>query len=108
MLVGDNCADIIKSFSNIVGTARLIPRYALGYHQGCYGYETREDVEKVVNAYRQNEIPIDGIHIDVDLQDHYKTFTVNESTFPNAQEMFTNLRNNGIKCSTNITPDHQQ
>ncbi len=104
VIVGSNCADIIKSFSNIVGTARLIPRYALGYHQGCYGYEKREDVENVVNAYRQNSIPIDGIHIDVDLQDHYKTFTVNESTFPNAQDMFSNLRSNGIKCSTNITP----
>lgn len=104
VIVGSNCADIIKSFSNIVGTARLIPRYALGYHQGCYGYEKREDVENVVNSYRQNRIPIDGIHIDVDLQDHYKTFTVNESTFPNARDMFSNLRSNGIKCSTNITP----
>ncbi len=104
VIVGSNCADIIKTFSNIVGTARLIPRYALGYHQGCYGYEKREDVENVVNEYRRNNIPIDGIHIDVDLQDGYKTFTVNESTFPNPKEMFTNLRNNGIKCSTNITP----
>lgn len=104
VIVGSNCADIIKSFSNIVGTARLIPRYALGYHQGCYGYETREDVERVANAYRQNAIPIDGIHIDVDLQDHYKTFTVNESAFPNIRDMFSMLRSNGIKCSTNITP----
>lgn len=104
VIVGSNCADIIKSFSNIVGTARLIPRYALGYHQGCYGYEKREDVERVADAYRQNGIPIDGIHIDVDLQDHYKTFTVNERTFPNVRDMFSNLRKKGIKCSTNITP----
>lgn len=104
VIVGSTCADIIKSFSNIVGTARLIPRYALGYQQGCYGYEKRKDVEDVVNSYRRNNIPIDGIHIDVDLQDNYKTFTVNEDRFPNPQEMFAALRRNGIKCSTNITP----
>lgn len=104
VIVGSNCADIIKSFSNIIGTARLVPRYALGYHQGCYGYEKREDVEKVADAYRQSRIPIDGIHIDVDLQDNYKTFTVNESKFPNVKDMFADLRSNGFKCSTNITP----
>lgn len=32
VIAGDACGDIIKSFSNIVGTARLVPRYALGYH----------------------------------------------------------------------------
>ncbi len=104
VMIGKNCGDIIKSFSNIIGTARLVPRYALGYHQGCYGYEKREDVEEVVNAYRQYQIPIDGIHIDVDLQQDYKTFTVNEVKFPNPHEMFSSFREKGIKCSTNITP----
>lgn len=44
------------------------------------------------------------MHIDVDLQNKYQTFTINTNTFPNPAEMFTNLRNQGIKCSTNITP----
>lgn len=106
VIAGNTCGDIIKSFSNIVGTARLIPRYALGYHQGCYGYESRKDVEEVVNKYRDYKIPIDGIHIDVDIQKNYKTFTIDESEnkFPNPKQMFSELRKKGIKCSTNITP----
>lgn len=104
VMVGGNCADIIKSFSNIVGTARLVPRYALGYQQGCYGYEKRSDVEQVADAYRRYGIPLDGIHIDVDLQQDYKTFTINETTFPDPKGMFSGLREKGIKCSTNITP----
>lgn len=103
-LLGENCNDIIKSFTSLIGTARLKPRYSLGYHQGCYGYENRQDVEQVVNNYRNYKIPIDGIHIDVDIQKDYKTFTIDETKFPNPKQMFSNLKDKGIKCSTNITP----
>lgn len=104
VLTGNTCSDIIKSFSNIIGTARLIPRYALGYHQGCYGYESRHDVEEVAKNHRKYQIPLDGIHIDVDLQNNYKTFTIDECKFPNPKDMFSSLKEMGIKCSTNITP----
>lgn len=103
-VLGDSCGDIIKSFSNIVGTARLIPRFALGYHQGCYGYECKEDLDITVKRYRNENIPLDGLHVDVDLQDEYKTFTVNTNKFGNPSELFGELREKGIKCSTNITP----
>ena len=104
VMAGANCADVIKTFSNIIGTARLIPRYALGYHQGCYGYECRGDVEETVERYRQAGIPLDGIHIDVDIQRNYKTFTIDTQKFPDPEQMFASLRARGIKCSTNITP----
>ncbi|MDR0380975.1 MAG: glycoside hydrolase [Oscillospiraceae bacterium] len=104
VIIGRNPADIIRNISKIIGTARLIPRYALGYHQGCYGYEKRSDLEETAVNYRKNAIPLDGLHVDVDLQDAYKTFTINEEAFPNPAEMFATLRGDGIKCSTNITP----
>lgn len=68
----------------MVGRPRLKPRYVLGHHQGCkstsllvsivnlissgYGYLTRSDVETAVNGYRQAQIPLDTMHIDVDFQ----------------------------------------
>lgn len=104
VIAGKTCSDAIKSFSNIIGNARLIPRYALGYHQGCYGYEKRRDLEEAVDRYRAVRIPLDGLHVDVDIQKDYKTFTIDESKFNNPKEMFANLRKRGVKCSTNITP----
>ncbi len=100
----DEFADVLDSYTDIVGKARLKPRYVLGYHQGCYGYESRADLEAVVGAYRSCGIPLDGLHIDVDLQRNYQTFTLDESRFPNPKEMFAGLRAQGVKCSTNITP----
>ena len=104
VLTGKNCGDVIQRFCAISGTPRMIPRYALGYHQGCYGYEGRADLHEVVKRYRECGIPLDGLHVDVDIQKDYKTFTIDESKFNNPKEMFAQLREQGVKCSTNITP----
>ncbi|TKX18260.1 glycosyl hydrolases family 31 protein [Elsinoe australis] len=101
---GDNVQDIITLFTSIIGRPRLKPRYVLGYHQGCYGYDTRSKVENIVDKYRHYQYPMDGMHIDVDMQDNYRTFTINLNTFPDPPSMFKKLRNQGVKCSTNITP----
>lgn len=104
LFVGDTPADVINGYGLLIDHARLKPRWTLGYHQGCYGYETRADVETVARKYRDYGIPIDGLHIDVDIQRDYQTFTIDERTFPDPAGMFAGLRAAGIKCSTNITP----
>jgi alpha-glucosidase len=102
--LGEKAADILNSFTAIIGRPRLKPRYVLGYHQGCYGYEDRGALEWVVRKYREYRIPLDGLHVDVDIQNGYRTFTIDTTKFPNPQQMFAQLREQGVKCSTNITP----
>ncbi|WPD21641.1 MAG: glycoside hydrolase family 31 protein [Candidatus Electrothrix scaldis] len=104
LFFGQKPADVVSSFTSIVGRSYLKPRYCLGYHQGCYGYERREILEWAVSKYREYQIPLDGLHVDVDVQNNYKTFTIDEGKFPNPHEMFHKLKAQGIKCSTNITP----
>jgi len=106
---GDNAKDVLGLYTEFIGRSKLKPRYVLGYHQACYGYETREDVERVAKKYRDYRIPIDGLHIDIDIQQRYRTFTVDgdgddHGRFHSPDQMFENLRANGFKCSTNITP----
>ena len=99
-------SNIISQYTAIVGRPSLKPRYALGYGQGCYGYDNRKKVEDSVAAHKKNKFPLDTMHIDVDLQREYRTFTVdqNENKFPNPAAMFSELREEGVKCCTNITP----
>jgi alpha-glucosidase len=54
-------------------------------------------------AYRANAIPIDGLHIDVDFQDNYRTFTSSKMKFGDIKSLFDELHGMGFKCSTNIT-----
>ncbi|MDJ1185530.1 TIM-barrel domain-containing protein [Roseofilum casamattae] len=115
LFLGDEPKNILDSFTALVGRAELKPRYALGYHQGCYGYECAADLKWAVEKYRSHNIPLDGLAVDVDLQDNYRTFTIKpdyqtnknwpyEQTFGSHKEMFSWLRSQGVKCSTNITP----
>lgn len=100
----DNVPEVVRLYTGIAGRPKLKPKYVLGNHQACYGYTTKEDCEAVIRQYRDTGIPLDGLCIDVDLQDGFRTFTTNDATFPNFKDIMTDFRNKGVKCSTNITP----
>ena len=96
-------ADVIDEITHLTGRTLLKPKYALGFQQGCYGYNTRSKLETIAKAYRDHQIPCDGLHIDVDVQDQYQTFTTSEQHFPDIKDMFADLHAIGFKCATNIT-----
>jgi alpha-glucosidase len=102
--LGDGPADVLTAYTTLTGRAPMPPKYVFGYHQGGYGYFDRAKLESIADALRASRIPCDGLHIDVDFQDNYRTFTHSERKFPNAKQMLDNLRARGFKCSTNITP----
>ncbi|GKU08319.1 unnamed protein product [Fusarium langsethiae] len=106
LVAADSIQDLISTYTSIVGKPRLKPRYVLGYHQACYGYDSQESVLESVAEYRNCGFPIDGMHIDVDMQEDYRTFTIDkrDKHFPDPVHMFKTLREQGVKCSTNITP----
>jgi alpha-glucosidase len=103
-LYGTDVPSVIEQYTNLTGRPTLPPRYVFGFHQGCYGYYDESILIDIASTYRAAQIPLDGLHIDVDFQDNYRTFTSSNKKFPNAQQMFTNLHQQGFKCSTNITP----
>jgi alpha-glucosidase len=101
--LGDNVPDILGQYTRLTGRGAMPPLYTLGYHQGAYGYYDRAVLEHAADQMRAARIPCDGLHIDVDLQNNYRTFTHSEMKFPNCHQMLDQLRNRGFRCSTNIT-----
>jgi alpha-glucosidase len=104
LFLGEGVPDILEQFTSLTGRSAMPPKYAFGFHQGCYGYYDRARLEGVARAYREARIPIDGLHIDIDFQDNYRVFTHSEAKFPRAAEMMAELHASGFKCSTNVTP----
>ncbi|GAB4417917.1 MAG: hypothetical protein OHK0039_28840 [Bacteroidia bacterium] len=96
-------ADVVAQYSALMGPAAMPPMYAQGYHQGGYGYYDKNLLMQVAQAFRRNRIPIDGLHIDVDFQQNYRTFTVSPGKFGDPAQLFEALHDIGFKCSTNIT-----
>jgi alpha-glucosidase len=102
--LGDRPVDVLAQYTTLTGRAPMPPKYVLGFHQGGYGYFDRQHLESVAQAMRNAQIPCDGLHIDVDFQNNYRTFTHSEMKFPNARQMLDQLAAKGFKCSTNVTP----
>jgi alpha-glucosidase len=103
-MAGGDCREVLDQYTTLTGRAPMPPRYVFGFHQGAYGYFDHFTLSAAANAYRAARVPIDGLHIDVDFQDNYRTFTHSELKFPNARQYLDGLHASGFKCSTNITP----
>ena len=103
-MAGDDTQEVLKQYSTLVGAAALAPMWALGNHQGCYGYYDHNKVLSAIQGYRNAAIPLDGMHIDVDFQNNYRTFTASNLKFPGGgAPTFAAAAGLGVKCSTNIT-----
>jgi len=102
-MTGSDIASVLEQFNVLTGPSPMPPMYALGYHQGGYGYYNSDRLLSVAKSYRDHQIPIDGLHIDVDFQNNYRTFTSSQEKFGNVNNLFNQLHDMGFKCSTNIT-----
>ncbi len=47
VFLGDGVPDILRQFTSLTGRSSMPPKYAFGFHQGCYGYYDRARLESV-------------------------------------------------------------
>ncbi|KAK9903343.1 hypothetical protein WJX75_003349 [Coccomyxa subellipsoidea] len=93
---------VVQDYTALTGRIPRPPTFALGYQQGCYGYKNDKLLYTTADTFRARGIPCDGLHIDVDFADRYKSFTHDPVAFPDVTEFFENLDGKGFKCATNI------
>ena len=94
---GDSPYDIVKQFRKIIGRSYIPPRYAFGFGQSRWGYKTKDDFRHVVKGYRENNIPLDMVYMDIDYMQDFKDFTLNEENFPDFPEFVQEMKNQNIR-----------
>lgn len=82
VITGMDVKDIVKQFRKMIGRSYIPPLWAFGYGQSRWGYRSEDDVREVVKAYRDLQIPLDSVYLDIDYMERYKDFTLNQETFP--------------------------
>ena len=82
IITGTDVKNIVKQFRRLIGRSYIPPLWAFGYGQSRWGYQSAEDIRKVVAGHRENGIPLDSVYLDIDYMERYKDFTVNQTTFP--------------------------
>ncbi len=87
----------VERYSELTGRPPLPPRWALGYHQSRWGYRSAEDVRAVVAGFRQHDLPLDAVHLDIDYMEGYRVFTVDPERFPDLAGLARELEQQGIR-----------
>ena len=108
-IAGDSMPEVLQGYTYLTGTHPLPQKWTLGYHQSRWGYVTQEDVEEIACGMRENDIPCDVLHFDIDYMQDYKVFTWNQERYHDDPAGFLRrLAGQGFKAVTINDPGVKQ
>lgn len=97
LLSGGNENAICWEFRTLIGRSYIPPRWAFGLAQSRWGYKTEEDVREVARQYKEHDLPLDMICMDIEYMQDYADFTVNKERFPDLTKLSADLKAQGIR-----------
>lgn len=97
LLSGENENAICKEFRTLIGRSYIPPKWAFGLAQSRWGYKTEEDVREVARQYKEHDLPLDMICMDIDYMQDYADFTVNKERFSDLAKLSADLKAQGIR-----------
>jgi alpha-glucosidase len=104
VFAGSSPVEVIEGFTALTGRAPLPARWALGFHQSRWGYDSAAMVAAVAREFRARELPCDAIHLDIDHMDGYRVFTWNRRRFPEPGQLARDLDEIGVRLVAIVDP----
>ena len=95
---------ILGRYADLTGRMPLPPMWALGNQQSRWSYYPDTMVEEVVRQYRERDLPLDVVHLDIDYMLGYRVFTFDPQRFPNPKALAEKLGRQGVKLVTIVDP----
>ncbi|MCI9137220.1 MAG: alpha-glucosidase [Lachnospiraceae bacterium] len=96
ILEGGSILEIVKSFRKLIGRSYIPPKWAFGYGQSRWGYQSAAEIREVVKGYRENGIPLDAVYLDIDYMEGFKDFTIDKERFPDFPKFAEEMRKEHI------------
>ncbi|KAL8521436.1 hypothetical protein ACS0TY_011817 [Phlomoides rotata] len=96
--------DVLVSLARAIGTIFMPPKWALGYHQCRWSYDSDARVREIAVTFREKSIPCDVIWMDIDYMDGFRCFTFNQERFPDPKSLADYLHQTGFKAIWMLDP----
>ena len=100
LILGKDPTSITSSYASIVGLPLMSSLKMLGNQQSRWSYMNEDEVKEIASKYKEYQIPLDFIHLDIDYMDHFKDFTFNKTTFPSLKDLSSHLAKQGVGLVT--------
>jgi alpha-glucosidase len=103
-IAGKTMTDVVSGYTYLTGRMPVPQEWVLGYHQSHWSYKSETEVRALAKRMREEHIPCDTIHMDIDYMDNFKIFTWNKANFGDPKKMIGDLADEGFKIVTIIDP----
>ncbi|MDS0526946.1 DUF5110 domain-containing protein [Clostridium sp. SHJSY1] len=97
IICGNTLKNIVKEFRILIGESYVPPKWALGYGQSRWGYGTEHEAREVIKKFKEKNIPLEMLYIDIDYMERFKDFTIDRKAFPSFEELIDECNKEGIK-----------
>jgi len=90
-LYGPQPKQVLMRYADLVGHSPMLPKWAFGFQQSRWSYEPESRVREIVHLFRQKQIPLDVIYLDIDYQFKNRPFTIDTQKFSAFNRMVADL-----------------
>ncbi len=108
-IYGSDFGKALRDYFKLTGYCPLIPRYALGNWWNKNEAYNRNEIEKIVNDFNKNEIPLSvfllGEYERTRNKESNISFSLNKLGIPDTEELSRYLHNNKVYLGCNIKTD---
>ena len=109
VIVGDTWYDMMSNYTRLTGKQPMLPRWALGNFSSRFGYHSQEEVESTIAKFKEEQIPVDAIILDLywfgkDIKGTMGNLEVFRDSFPDFEGMVKRLNAKGVKTVTITEP----
>ncbi|MBU0507362.1 T9SS type A sorting domain-containing protein [bacterium] len=99
IIIGASGPELLQRYTLLTGRPPMPPRWALGYLQSRFGYTSESEARSVVQAFRDQGIPLDAIILDLYWfgWGQMGDFDWDRSQWPNPIGMMADFNSLGVK-----------
>src|SRR5437588_9984563 len=101
---GPSIKKILSRYTDLTGHMPMMPLWSLGVQQCRYSYYPDSMVERVAREYRERDLPLDVIYLDIHYMNGYRVFTFDTNRFPDPKRMVEQLAAQGVKTVVIVDP----
>ncbi len=109
---GNDVAGCLQDFTRIAGPIPMIPRYILGNWWSRYWEYSQDELQSLMQEFREREIPLSICIVDMDwhitktgnTSDGWTGYTWNRELFPDSSGFIRWLHEQGLRTALNLHP----
>ena len=102
IVAGATYPGLIENYTDVTGRQPLPPRWAFGNFASRFGYRTEDQTRDVVRRFRQAQIPLDAVILDLywfgpDIKGHMGNLDWDRDAFPDPERMIADFAADGVQ-----------